>query len=189
MAMSSFPQARSAVTTGPPSLRRDAALARRAAFPREPGRGIRGDDVGRPGHCDEPRRPGCLRIAANASLHVVQIFPNELPSAETSRLFIVDAKSPPQKSPSSIIDSNGPLSDPTPAVRPWRRQPLFMPQSGRSSGLRRSRKVAVRHCAGTLFLDRSLRSRPDPHRLVAAAQGLLAAVFEPSDNLGDLSGR
>ena len=37
------------------------------------------------------------------------------------------AKSLPQKPPSSIINSNGPLSNPTPAVRPWPRERVFMP--------------------------------------------------------------
>jgi DNA-binding HxlR family transcriptional regulator len=32
----------------------------------------------------------------------------------------------------AIIDSNGPLSNPTPAVRPSPREPLFVPRSGRS---------------------------------------------------------
>ena len=36
-----------------------------------------------------------------------------------------------QKSPSSIIGQNGPLSNPTPAVEPRRREPLNLPQSGR----------------------------------------------------------
>jgi hypothetical protein len=35
----------------------------------------------------------------------------------------------PQKSPSSIIDRNGPLSNPTPAVRPWPRELVFMPHT------------------------------------------------------------
>jgi hypothetical protein len=33
-------------------------------------------------------------------------------------------------------------------------------------------------------LDRLIRSRRDPHQFVAAAQGVLAAVFKPRDNLG-----
>jgi ATP-grasp domain len=35
----------------------------------------------------------------------------------------------PQKSPSSIIGRNGPLSNPTPAVEPRRREPLNLPRS------------------------------------------------------------
>src|SRR5262252_9189390 len=58
------------------------------------------------------------------------------------------------------------------------------PQSQRLSGLRRNRKAVVGYCAGTEVLDRLIRSRPDPHQFVAAAQGVLAAVFKPRDNLG-----
>src|SRR6516162_11145443 len=40
-------------------------------------------------------------------------------------------RSLPQKSPSSIIDRRGPLSNPTPAVQPWRREPRNLPHFGR----------------------------------------------------------
>jgi hypothetical protein len=33
----------------------------------------------------------------------------------------------PQKSPSSIIGRNGPLSNPTPTIKPQRREPLNLP--------------------------------------------------------------
>ena len=56
--------------------------------------------------------------------------PNAAKSFMRSSLFSADpAKSLPQKPPSSIINSNGPLSNPTPAVRPWRREPLFLTQT------------------------------------------------------------
>jgi hypothetical protein len=38
------------------------------------------------------------------------------------------------------------------------------------------------------LLDRLIRSRPDPHQFVAAAQGVLTAVFKPRDNLGYFAG-
>jgi hypothetical protein len=39
---------------------------------------------------------------------------------------------PATKSPSSIIGHNGPLSYPTPAAEPWRREPLNLPHFGHS---------------------------------------------------------
>ena len=41
-----------------------------------------------------------------------------------------EGRSLPQKPPSSIINSNGPLSNPTPAVRPWPWERVFMPRTG-----------------------------------------------------------
>jgi hypothetical protein len=41
-------------------------------------------------------------------------------------------KSPPPKPPSSNIEQQRPLSNPTPVLRPWPRERVFMPRSGHS---------------------------------------------------------
>src|SRR6516162_6597534 len=68
-------------------------------------------------------------------------------------------RSLPQKSPSSIIDRRGPLSNPTPAVQPWRREPRNLPHFGRPlllrvfgrlsvSGVTRCSEAGVRKASG-----------------------------------------
>jgi hypothetical protein len=111
------------------------------------------------------------------------VFPNEPPSAETSRLFIVDAKL--RACLKSLRRQSSTVTD---RFR-IRHRPFGLGGGNRSSCPKADGCLASEEVGRWLFAIVRLRSRPDPHRLVAAAQGLLAAVFEPSDNLGDLSGR
>src|SRR6516165_12614659 len=59
-----------------------------------------------------------------------------------------------------INNSKGPLSKPTPAAQPWRRECVFMPRSCH----RGRRRIAAEHVDGE-WLSEIVQGRSTPHRV------------------------